>query len=123
MYEGSKMLLSSLAADRVDLLLMYDLNLKSIYVERSMNVEAELAALPGPKVIWMGSEDGAPGGAMAASLPSLRSAERVRQNRSRYQAMGFTYIELDGLDHLGAYLAVDVAAPLIRKALVDSGYR
>lgn len=80
--------------------------------------------MPGPKIVWVGGEDGSPRDSLMAEVfPGAEIAERVRKARSDYESLGFQFFELDGLGHVAAYEAVDRAAPLIRDALKRAGYR
>ena len=93
-------------------------------IEHRRDDRAVFGELPGPKVVWVGGEDGSPlDSLMAEVFPGAEIAERVRRARSDYESLGFQFFQLDGLGHVAAYEAVDQAAPLIRDALGRAGYR
>lgn len=93
-------------------------------IEQQRDDRAAFGALPGPRIVWVGADDGSPRDSLMAEVfPGARIAERVRSARSDYEALGFEFFQLDGLGHVAAYEAVDQAAPLIRQALIRAGYR
>ena len=93
-------------------------------IEHRRDDRAAFGAMPGPRIVWVGGEDGSPRDSLMAEVfPGAEIAERVRSARSDYESLGFRFFQLDGLGHVAAYEAVDQAAPLIREALGSAGYR
>jgi hypothetical protein len=84
--------------------------------------DGDFARLAGPKIVSFGSGDTGPTDPMSQMLSQARIAQRIRHYRADYERLGFTLIELEGLHHVDAYLAVDIAEPLIRRALVEAGH-
>lgn len=80
--------------------------------------------MPGPKIVWVGGEDGRPQDSLMVEVfLGADIASRVRNARSDYELLGFEFFQLDGLGHVSAYEAVDQAAPLVRQALIRAGWR
>ncbi len=93
-------------------------------IEQERDDRAAFGDMPGPRIVWVGAEDGSPRDSLMAEVfLGARIAERVRNARSDYEALGFEFFQLDGLGHMAAYEAVGQAAPLIREALTRAGYR
>ena len=93
-------------------------------IEHRRDDRAAFGAMPGPRIVWVGGEDGSPRDSLMAEVfPGAEIAERVRSARSDYESLGFRFLQLDGLGHVAAYEAADQAAPLIREALNSAGYR
>lgn len=100
------------------------LSRRQALIEQQRDDRAAFGEMPGPRIVWVGAEDGSPRDSLMAEVfPGARIAERVRSARSEYEALGFEFFQLDGLGHVAAYEAVDLAAPLIRQALIRAGYR
>ncbi|MDE2865527.1 MAG: hypothetical protein OXR05_10665 [Gemmatimonadota bacterium] len=93
-------------------------------IEQQRDDRAAYGEMPGPRIVWVGGEDGSPKDSLMAEVfPGARIAERVRNARSDYELLGFDFFQLDGLGHVAAYEAVDQAAPLVREALIRAGWR
>lgn len=93
-------------------------------IEHRRDDRVAFGEMPGPRIVWVGGEDGSPRDSLMAEVfPGAEIAERVRRARSNYESLGFQFFQLDDLGHVAAYEAVDQAAPLIRDALHRSGYR
>ncbi|HEY7430998.1 MAG TPA: hypothetical protein VH641_09720 [Streptosporangiaceae bacterium] len=83
---------------------------------------AALAALPGPKILWYGSRDGEPDCRMYDAVGGGAIARRIAGQAAGLRRTGFTLIELDGYDHIGALTATDVIAPKLAAALAAAGW-
>lgn len=83
---------------------------------------AALAGLPGPKVLWYGSRDGEPDCRMYNLVGGSAIARQVTGHADALRQAGFTLIELDGHDHIGALSATDAIAPRLASALSASGW-
>ena len=100
------------------------LNRRQALLEHGRDDGAAFGKMPGPKIVWVGGEDGSPQDSLMAEVfLGANIAGRVRNARSDYQLMGFEFFQLDGLGHVAAYEAVDQAAPLVREALIRAGWR
>jgi len=103
---------------------MYRLGRMQLMLEHNRDALAAYGEMPGPKIVWIGSQDGEPDDhLMDAIFWGSKIAHRVKGARAEYEKLGFQLLQLDGLGHMGAYLATDKAAPEIRQALVKAGYR
>ena len=78
-----------------------------------------LTALPGPKILWFGAQDGEPGCLLRESRPGARLAHRVRETRADLESCGFTVLELAGLDHMSVQANPDAVAARLRVLLTD----
>jgi hypothetical protein len=83
---------------------------------------AALAALPGPKILWYGSRDGEPDCRMYDAVGGGAIARRIAGQADDLRRTGFTLIELDGYDHIGALTATGVIAPQLAGALADADW-
>ncbi|MDR7274510.1 alpha/beta fold hydrolase [Catenuloplanes atrovinosus] len=83
---------------------------------------AALTALPGPKLLWYGSDDGEPGCLLRESRPGARLAARVRATRPDLEACGFAVLELPGLDHMSVQASPDAVAARLRVLLADRSW-
>lgn len=93
-------------------------------IEHGRDDGVAFGAMSGPRIVWVGSEDGSPQDSLMAEVfLGARIAERVRNAQSDYELLGFEFFQLDGLGHVAAYEAVDQAAPLVRAALIRAGWR
>ena len=93
-------------------------------IEQQRDDRAAFVAMPGPRIVWIGGEDGSPQDSLMAEVfLGANIAERVRNARSDYELLGFEFFQLDGLGHVAAYEAVEQAAPLVREALIRAGWR
>jgi hypothetical protein len=82
---------------------------------------AALAALRGPKILWYGSRDGEPDCRMYDVVGGAAIARRIAAHADDLRQAGFTLIELDGYDHIGALAATEVIAPKLSAALAAAG--
>jgi len=100
------------------------LSRKQALIEQQRDDRAAYGEMRGPRIVWVGGEDGSPQDSLMAEVfLGARIAERVRNARSDYELLGFEFFQLDGLGHVAAYEAVDQAAPLVREALIRVGWR
>ncbi len=100
------------------------LNRQQALLEHGRDHRAAFGQLSGPRIVWVGGEDGSPQDSLMAEVfLGARIADRVRNARSDYELLGFAFFQLDGLGHVAAYEAVDQAAPLVREALIRAGWR
>ncbi len=83
---------------------------------------AALAALPGPKILWYGSRDGEPDCRMYDAVGGGAIARRIAGQADGLRRTGFTLIELEGYDHIGALTATDVIAPRLAEALAAASW-
>jgi hypothetical protein len=83
---------------------------------------AALAALPGPKILWYGNRDGEPDCRMYEAVGGGAIARRIAAQADDLRRTGFTLIELDGYDHIGALTATEVIAPRLTAALASAGW-
>ena len=92
--------------------------------EEEQDIPAKLKSVPGPKIVWIGGEDGQPQDEdMALAFWEASIAAGVREHLPQYQALGFQFFELEGLGHLEAYYAHEESTPLIIEALRKAGYQ
>jgi len=100
------------------------LNRQQALLEHGRDPRSAFGELSGPRIVWVGGEDGSPRDSLMAEVfLGANIAERVRNARSDYDLLGFEFFQLDGLGHVAAYEAVDQAAPLVREALIRAGWR
>jgi len=100
------------------------LNRQQALLESGRDHRAAFSRLSGPRIVWVGGEDGSPQDSLMSEVfLGADIAERIRRARSDYELLGFQFFQLDGLGHVAAYEAVDQAAPLVRQALIRAGYR
>lgn len=100
------------------------LNRKQALLEHGRDNSAAFGEKPGPKIVWVGGDDGSPQDSLMAEVfLGADIARRMRKARSDYELLGFAFFQLDGLGHMPAYEAVDQAAPLVREALIRAGWR
>lgn len=83
---------------------------------------AALAALPGPKILWYGNRDCEPDCTMYDLVGGAATARRIAAHAGELRRAGFTLIELDGLDHVGALAATGTVAPRLAAALAARGW-
>ncbi|MEY9892163.1 pimeloyl-ACP methyl ester carboxylesterase [Catenulispora sp. MAP5-51] len=83
---------------------------------------AALAALPGPKILWYGSQDCEPECRMSHHAGGAAIARHDHADEPRLRDLGFEVIELAGHDHIGALAQVDVVMPQLREALAGSSW-
>jgi len=94
-----------------------------LMLEHNRDAEGAYGKMTGPKIVWVGSQDGEPDDALMDSIFwGSKIAHRVRSARTDYEELGFQFFQLDGMGHMAAYMATDKAAPLIREALIAAGY-
>jgi hypothetical protein len=79
---------------------------------------AALAALPGPKIVWYGGADGEPGCALHAVLAGAAVARRLHAATPTLHALGFTVIEIAGLDHAAGLYDTEAVAPVLAETLL-----
>ncbi|MBW2369217.1 MAG: hypothetical protein JRH15_15200 [Deltaproteobacteria bacterium] len=103
---------------------MMHLNLLQVTLEQNRDDEVSYANMTGPKIVWIGSQDGEPDDELLEVIAyGSKTAQRVRSTKAEYERLGFQFFQLDGLAHQPAYEAVDKAAPLLRQALIKAGYK
>jgi hypothetical protein len=78
-----------------------------------------LAALPGPKVLWYGSQDCEPACRMYDFVGGAAIARHDHADEPELLELGFEVIEVEGHDHIGALAEGDVA-PRLMEALDGS---
>ena len=100
------------------------LNRQQALLENVRDHRAAFGQLAGPRIVWVGGEDGSPQDSLMSEVfLGANIAERVRRARPDYESLGFHFFQLDGLGHVAAYEAVDQAAPRVRQELIRAGYR
>lgn len=100
------------------------LNRQQALLEHGRDDGAAFGEMSGPRIVWAGGEDGSPRDSLMAEVfLGADIASRIRNARSDYELLGFEFFQLDGLGHVAAYEAVDQAAPLVRQALIRTGWR
>jgi hypothetical protein len=78
---------------------------------------AALGGLPGPKIVWYGSDDGEPGCTLHAVLSGATVARRIRATAAVLRELGFQVIEIQGLDHAAGLYDTETVADALMKAL------
>lgn len=100
------------------------LNRQQAVLEHGRDHRMAFGQLSGPRIVWVGGEDGSPQDSLMAEVFLGASiADRVRNARSDYELLGFEFFQLEGLGHVAAYEAVEQVAPLVREALIRAGWR
>ncbi|PRY40341.1 alpha/beta fold hydrolase [Umezawaea tangerina] len=83
---------------------------------------ATLTALPGPKILWYGSQDGEPDCRMHDYVGGSAIARRIRATAPVLDGAGFTLLEFEGHDHIAALSTTDEIAPRLLIALAEAGW-
>ncbi|MDJ0654620.1 MAG: hypothetical protein QNJ40_10725 [Xanthomonadales bacterium] len=81
--------------------------------------------LPGPKVVWVGGQDGGPEDDLANRIFWRADiASGVVRRMAEYRRLGFSVITIPGVGHLDAFMSAETAAAgKIRAALIQAGYK
>lgn len=78
---------------------------------------AALAALPGPKILWHGSQDCEPECRILDLVGGTAVTPHNHADEPELRDLGFEVIELAGHDHIGAMAQLDVVLPWLTEAL------
>ena len=84
---------------------------------------AALAALPGPKILWYGSQDCEPECRRTDLAGGAAIARHNHADEPELRDLGFEVVEVAGHDHIGALAEVDVVLPRLAAALAGTGSR
>ncbi|HEY1915059.1 MAG TPA: hypothetical protein VGH27_05715 [Streptosporangiaceae bacterium] len=84
---------------------------------------AALTALPGPKILWYGTEDSEPGCRMYEVTGGAATAHHIGGQRERLREAGFELIAIEGQDHVGALAATAEVAPRLAAALKQADWK
>ncbi|ACU74694.1 hypothetical protein Caci_5836 [Catenulispora acidiphila DSM 44928] len=81
---------------------------------------AALAALPGPKILWHGSQDCEPECRAFDPAGGTAIGRHNHADEPELRDLGFEVIEVAGHDHIGALAQIDVVLPQLAEALAGS---
>lgn len=79
-----------------------------------------LAALPGPKIVWRGTQDCEPQCRVFGLEGGIPIGRHNHAGEPELRDLGFEVIELAGHDHIGASTQIDVVVPQLTEALAGS---